>query len=368
MGNFESPLDPTYDCEELYQMGLEEDAKAKVKEPVELSIASDEIPSGSQLMREMAEEEEQEKKAKAAETPIATKSNVPPHPKPNNIKLPTGPAEVAGNRKGDWLTNSAVRLNNPGSISRGRAAKPPPHLPHPHFIHHNPAAAHAAGIITHDRHLTGLPSGERHSTAWLSEAARGRKTPETITRGRTEMSPSKHRKLDSKTEGVIAPQIKSFQEEDDEQLAMKMVEGNAASRPKPNTPAPISQRRQFSTLKNTSVVASLAPAAAHPPCTPQDPPPSAQPRSTTPLTVRRARKSLYFTEKPEDRAESVVFDSKIQTDRDERRRKEKEAELEAEQKRQDEWLKHLCSTQGLRESLEDERKAKMAVREVEERE
>ena len=49
-----------------------------------------------------------------------------------------------------------------------------------------------------------------------------------------------------------------------------------------------------------------------------------------------------------------MLDSKLQVEKDEGRRKEKEAEMEAEQKRQDEWMKYLCSTQGLSESRADE--------------
>lgn len=272
---------------------VEREMKANAKEAVELKIAEDEINAGTQLMREMEEEEKKHEK-QAKQIPISNESTTTAVqlPAPGQLKARSTAAKSAG----DWLTKTAIARNNSALLARSRAAP--------------------------------------------------------------------------KLQGDIAPLNNIFEIEDDDAIAREMAAEEAASRRSTPAPVPQSRSRSASTSKrNTpcptsrsskgrrqfSALVSKPAAAMAPPPTPRDPPPSTQPTSaqlvsdnapsSTPLTVKRARKPLFFQEKPEDREESVVTDSKLQADRDEQKRKE----IEAEQKRQDAWLRELCSTQAVRE-------------------
>lgn len=272
---------------------VEREVKAKAKEAVELKSAEDETTTGTQLMREMEENEKHEEQAN--QIPVDSNKSTTTAaqlPAPGQLIARSPAAKSAG----DWLTNTAIARNNSALLARSRAAP--------------------------------------------------------------------------KLQGDIAPLNNIFEIEDDDAIAREMAAEEAASRRPTPAPAPQSRSRSASTSKrNTpcpasrsskgrrqfSALVSKPAAAMPPPPTRRDPPPSTRPTSaqrvtdnapsSTPLTVKRARKPLFFQEKPEDREESVVFDSKLQAGRDEQKRKE----IEAEQKRQDAWLRELCNTQGVRE-------------------
>lgn len=145
---------------------------------------------------------------------------------------------------------------------------------------------------------------------------------------------------------LSSPLAKSVEIDSDPQLALDMAEQAKAFEPRPEsrskTPFPVPFPRFSKGRRQFSGLAPLPPRrSAPPPSSPFDPPPSAQPPSfvpsSTPIDVKRARKPLFFQEKPEDRESMVAFDSKLQAEKEERRRKE----LEVEQRRQDEWLEEL---------------------------
>lgn len=244
-----------------------------------------EIPTGSQLIREMAKEEEQERSARNIPVPIAKR---PDAPVTNVSKALPKPADTA---KGDWLTRTTIAKNSVGQNKFFQSRHPAPAsksaIP-------SPLAAHAA---------------------------------------------------------------RSFEMESDSQIASEMAEEARAFEPRYNTllsapkrtPSfPIPAKKTSSGRRQFSGLAPPPRRSAPPPSSPFDPPPSAQPGqapSSTPIDDKRARKPLFFQEKPEDRESSVVFDSKLQAEKEERHRKK----LEEEQKRQDEWMEELLGHRAAEE-------------------
>lgn len=126
-----------------------------------------------------------------------------------------------------------------------------------------------------------------------------------------------------------------------------------SARPKRTSPFPIPLKKAGNGRRQFSGIAPPPRRSVPPPSSPFDPPPSAQPDqlpSSTPIDVKRARKPLFFQEKPEDRDSSVVFDSKLQARKEEGRRKE----LEEEQRRQDEWMEMLLSHRAEQNEVKEE--------------
>lgn len=241
-----------------------------------------EIPTGSQLIREMAEEEEQERSA--GNTPVSIAKR-PAAPVANVSKALPKPADTP---KGDWLTRTTIAKN---SVRQNK--------------------------FFQSRHLA--PASKP-----------------------TISSP------------LAAPAARSFEVESDSQIAREMAEEARAfesrhntllSAPKRNPPFPIPAKKTSSGRRQFSGLAPPPRRSAPTPSLPFDPPPSAQPDqapSSTPIDDKRARKPLFFQEKPEDKESSVVFDSKLQAEKEERRRKG----LEEEQRRQDEWMEELLGHQA----------------------
>lgn len=230
--------------------------------------------------------------------------------------------------------------------------------------------------------ISHAPKGDWLTRTTIAKNSVGRQTP--FFRSR-HLAPASKPSVSSP---LAAPMTKSFEmdTESDSQIAMEVAEearafeprrGTLEAAPKRTPPFPIPLKKSRSGRRPFSGIAPPPCRSVPPPSSPFDPPPSAQPDqvpSSTPIDVKRARKPLFFTEKPEDRQSNEVFDRKLLAEKEEMRRRE----MEEEQKRQDEWMEELLGYRKVEEKeVREERKevvdrqeerAKAAIRKrVEER-